>query len=37
VGSGLNGSVGTRSASGLRLRIISTRPFGSNLITWVDI
>ena len=37
VGSGVERQRGTRSASGLRLRIICTRPFGSNLITCVDI
>ncbi len=34
---GCSGRAGTRIASGLRLRIIWTRPFGSNLITCVDI
>ena len=36
-GAGVNGSAGTRIASGLRLSTICTRPFGSNLITCVDI
>src|SRR5687768_11096228 len=32
-----NGRLGTRIASGLRLKIIWIRPFGSNLMTCVDI
>ena len=37
VGSGVSRAAGTVNASGLRLRIICTRPFGSNLMTCVDI
>jgi hypothetical protein len=37
VGSGVSRGVGTAVASGLRLNTICTRPFGSNLMTCVDI
>ena len=36
-GSGVIRAAGTVIASGLRLRIICTRPFESNLMTCVDI